>query len=95
MTPHLNRLDETVLMRGHKICFYGEIWLIIPKLSLLPLLIWSTDGSLVSIRCLHRKSVAPEKRSVANSKHSDQPALADLRIWLFSHERRYLLLVFS
>ena len=22
--------------------FYGEIWLIIPKLSLLPLLIWST-----------------------------------------------------
>ena len=27
-------------MIGHKICFYGEIWLIIPKL--LPLLIWST-----------------------------------------------------
>ena len=27
----------------HKICFYGEIiWFIIPKLSLLPLLIWST-----------------------------------------------------
>ena len=34
-------------MMGHKIWFYGEIWLIIPKLSLLPLLIWSTD-----IRCL-------------------------------------------
>ena len=29
-------------MMGHKICFYGEIWLIIPKLSLLPLLMWST-----------------------------------------------------
>ena len=29
-------------MMGHKICFYGEIWLIIPKLSLLPLLICST-----------------------------------------------------
>ena len=28
-------------MMGHKICFYGEIWLIIPKLSPLPLLIWS------------------------------------------------------
>ena len=27
---------------GHKICFYGEIWLIIPKLSLLLLLIWTT-----------------------------------------------------
>ena len=31
-----------VLRMGHKICFNGEIWLIIPKLSLLPLLIWST-----------------------------------------------------
>ena len=29
-------------MMGHKICFYGEIWLVIPKLSLLSLLIWST-----------------------------------------------------
>ena len=29
---------------GSQICFYEEIWrLIIPKLSLLPLLIWSTD----------------------------------------------------
>ena len=34
-------------MVGHKICSNGEIWLIIPKLSLLPLLIWSTaKGSL-------------------------------------------------
>ena len=32
-------------MMGHKICFYGEIWIIIPKLSLLPLLIWSTGKS--------------------------------------------------
>ena len=30
-------------MMGHKICFYVEIWLIISKLSLLPLHIWSTD----------------------------------------------------
>ena len=30
-------------MMGHKVCFYGEILLIIPKLSLLPLLIWSND----------------------------------------------------
>ena len=29
-------------MMGHKICFNGKIWKIIPKLSLLPLLIWST-----------------------------------------------------
>ena len=30
-------------MMGHKICFSGEIWPIIPKLSLLLLLIWSPD----------------------------------------------------
>ena len=29
-------------MMGHKICFYGDIWVIIPKLSLLLLLIWRT-----------------------------------------------------
>ena len=28
-------------MMGHSICFKGVIWKIIPKLSLLPLLIWS------------------------------------------------------
>ena len=33
-------------MMGHKICFYGEIWLIIPKLSLLPLLMGNTARSL-------------------------------------------------
>ena len=37
------RLGKTVLMRGHKICFCREILKIIPKLSLLPLLIWSTQ----------------------------------------------------
>ena len=30
-------------MMGHNICFKGVIWKIIPKLSHLPLLIWSTD----------------------------------------------------
>ena len=33
-------------MRGHNICFNGEILKIIPKLSLLLLLIWSPDFSL-------------------------------------------------
>ena len=42
VTPHLNSLGETVLMMGQKICFYGDIWIVIPKLSLLPLLFWST-----------------------------------------------------
>ena len=31
-------------MMGHKICFSEEIWPIIPKLSLLLLLIWSPDS---------------------------------------------------
>ena len=43
VTPHYNHLDKTVIMMGHKTCFYGEISLIIPKLSLLPPFIWSTD----------------------------------------------------
>ena len=29
-------------MVDHKICFYEEIWPIIPKLSLIPFLIWSS-----------------------------------------------------
>ena len=41
VTTRWNRLNETVLMMGHKICFYLEIWLIIPKLFLLPLLTWN------------------------------------------------------
>ena len=38
VTPHLNRLDETVQMRGHNICFkqiYQNLSLIITKWSLL------------------------------------------------------------
>ena len=31
----LSPLIRTVSMMGHKICFYGKIWIIIPKLSLL------------------------------------------------------------
>ena len=31
VTPHLNRLIETVQMRGHSICFYAELTKIIPN----------------------------------------------------------------
>ena len=55
VTPHWNRLNETVLMMGHKICFYGEIWLIIPKLSMLFLIRFSfRRRSNVGLHCLHR-----------------------------------------
>ena len=43
--PSLKPLGKTVLMMGHNICFKGVIWKIIPKLSLLPLLIWTTGNS--------------------------------------------------
>ena len=43
MTPHLNRLDETVLIKSQSLGFQGEIWILIPKLSFLPLLIWNID----------------------------------------------------
>ena len=33
VTPHLNRLDKTVQMRGHNIWFQREIRKIIPQLS--------------------------------------------------------------
>ena len=47
VTPHLNSLTETVLMRGDNICFYAKIRKIIPKLSLLPVLIWSSEEESV------------------------------------------------
>ena len=31
LTPHLNRLIETVQLRGHNICFYAELTKIIPN----------------------------------------------------------------
>ena len=49
--PSLEPLNETVLMMGHKICFYGEIYTTIPKLSLLSRLIWSTGINTVSVIC--------------------------------------------
>ena len=38
--------DPLIRMMDHKICVYGEIWLIMPGLSLQPLLIWSTEPVL-------------------------------------------------
>ena len=38
VTPHLNRLDETVQMRGHNIWFYTELTKINPNYyEILPL----------------------------------------------------------
>ena len=40
VTPHLNRLGKKILVMGRDMSFKGVIWKIIPKLSLLPILIW-------------------------------------------------------
>ena len=44
-------------MVGHKICFYGETWLIIPKSSLLPLFIWSPVECTVEPYSLKYKQI--------------------------------------
>ena len=36
--------------------FFLEMWLIVPKLTLLPLLLWSTDFNIVSIKNLAKQS---------------------------------------
>ena len=48
VTPHLTRLDETLQIRGHNICFEVEIGKIIPQLSSNTLLILSR--ALINIR---------------------------------------------
>ena len=53
MTPHLNRLVETVQMRGHNICFYTEVTKIISNYhQILPYL----------ELCHHRIFTAPDKK---------------------------------
>ena len=42
------------LLMGHNIWFYGDIWLIIPKLSLLPLLIWSTGPTTYELLAVQK-----------------------------------------
>ena len=44
-------------MMAYKICFSGEIWIIIPKLSLLLLLIWSPDSGSVDQSVISLKSL--------------------------------------
>ena len=43
MTPHLNRLVETVQMRGHNICFSAELTEIIPNYPQILPLIYSSS----------------------------------------------------
>ena len=45
----ITTIEQAVLMMGHKICFYGYMWIIILKLSQLPFLLWSTDKRNVHI----------------------------------------------
>ena len=53
-----------VLLMGCNICFKGVIWKIIPNLSLLPLLIWSTVVSYVALNeCLLLKERTCSSRS--------------------------------
>ena len=51
------RKTTTELMIGHRMSFYGNIHMIIPKLSLLPLLIWSTADELGHLDLLFSNSI--------------------------------------
>ena len=42
VTPHLNRLEETIQMRGHNICLYAELTKIIPDYHQITSLILSS-----------------------------------------------------
>ena len=65
VTPHLNRLNEMVLLMGHNLCFkeYGKI---IPKLSLLPFLtgaLFKTGYTKIDLR----KFFFPQRMLFLNS----------------------------
>ena len=45
VTPHLNRLNDTVQMRGHSVCFYAELTKIIINYHQILPLISSSDSS--------------------------------------------------
>ena len=51
------------------ICFYGEIWLIIPKLSLLPLLIWSTVCDMINVLSMASKKLNMESGDKCGLTH--------------------------
>ena len=69
-------------MRGHNICFNGEILKIIPKLSLL-LLIWSTEASHVVAKKLelkgHRKELLSEEEN--SMVHFQNTAINSLHMY--------------
>ena len=61
MTPHLNRLNETVQMRGHNILFYAELTKIVPNyhpILLLYLELWK--------RCQAQHYISQTSRSMDN-----------------------------
>ena len=56
VTPHKNRLvknrlDETVVMMSHKICFYGEMWTVVSITSYLKLChsIWKVSVCITAV----------------------------------------------
>ena len=54
MTPHLNRLVETVQKRGHHLCFYAELIKIIPNYPQILPLIKSSEKHLKSSQNYHQ-----------------------------------------
>ena len=68
-------------MMGHKICFYEEILIIIPKLSLLLLLIWSPA---------HEQSMNTSKSKESKRTQFDQSAQTSRSDGMFTETRSIL-----
>ena len=68
MTPHLNHLNTSVLMRGHNICFPPEIRKIISDLSLLPPLICSSAYNINKIAYLTLENTNISKKHLITCK---------------------------
>ena len=64
VTPHKNRLNETVLMMGHNIHIERIIWKVIPKFSLLPPLIWSSGFDFPDCSVREGKSLSYSQRNM-------------------------------
>ena len=62
MTPHLNRLDETVQMRGHNLCYSAELSKIISNYHQILLLIKSS-ADLSAYKIAHLTAHCPSQKN--------------------------------
>ena len=80
MTPHLNRLDETVQMRGHNICFYAEFTKIIANYRIV-LKYWDTQRIGTSLKIVKIIILADPKNWTILRKRKNIRNFSDPKNW--------------